>query len=88
MERVVGNSEYMFLVFQSLRNQACLQVEGCNFQHHLSHVKLCYNLHILYGEIWILSVQFTGFSFQLNSLHLGKCHICFLVPVLYFFNIH
>jgi len=43
-------------------------------------------MHILYGEIRLLSVQFTGFSFQLNSVYVGKCHICFSCPCFVFFK--
>jgi hypothetical protein len=37
MKTVARNLEYVFPVFQFLRNLACLRVEGGNFQHLLKH---------------------------------------------------
>ena len=77
MEIVVGNSEYMFLVFQSLQNHACLQVEGCNFQHHLSHVlTLCRSnlkLHCMgrKAAFFQQAFKFTNYTRNRSSLQ-GK----------------
>jgi hypothetical protein len=34
----------------------------------------------------MLSIEFSGFSFQLNSVYLDKCHICFSCPCFVFFK--
>jgi len=46
MESVLGTSEHGFLVFQSLRTQARLRVEGSHFHDYSNMLRLLHILHI------------------------------------------
>jgi hypothetical protein len=78
----VGNLEYVFPVFQCVRNQTYLRVGGSQlhnpFHYTLSCVTLVFYMDVRVYKV-VVACSAPGFSFQLNCLLLAsqenrRCH--------------